>query len=152
MLDQLCRPSDISIKESLSLIPSGLNGIYSWILEHLNKDDLRLRKKVLLWVAMAVRPITVDEMGLAYATRDDGSEAKFDPAGKIMAKAKDFLIACGPLIEITPDNTLQFTHFSVKEFLLDSHNILGTEHDAVRQCLILDPALAHDFILRTCSK
>ena len=46
MLDQLCRPSDKTIKESLSFTSSGLSGIYSWILEHLNKDDLWLREKV----------------------------------------------------------------------------------------------------------
>ena len=54
------------------------------------------------------------------------------PSENIMAEAKDFLIACGPLIDITPDNTL-----------LKNHNILDTElHDAVRQCLILDAVLA----------
>ena len=68
MLDQLCRPSNETIEKRLSSIPSGLTGIYVWILEHLNENDLDLRKNVLLWVAMAVRPITVDEMALAYAT------------------------------------------------------------------------------------
>ena len=155
MLDQLCRPSNETIEQRLAVIPSGLSGIYVWILEHLDENDLDLRKKVLLWVTMAVRPITVDEMALAYATQGDGPEAKFDPSRKVMAEAKDFLIACGPLVEITPDNTLQFTHFSVKEFLLGhgyDHNILGTGQDAVRECLILDATLAHEFILRTCRK
>ena len=124
-----------------------------WILEHLREADFHLRKKTLLWVAMALRPITVHEMALAFATPDD--QETFDPAENIMATAEDILIACGPLIEITPKDTLQFTHFSVKEFLLGhgyNHDSLGQGQDAVRQCLILDVAAAHDAILQTCSK
>ena len=104
---------------------------------------------------MASRPITVYEMALACATRE--GESNFNPAMKYLAERKDFLSTCGPLIEITAADTLQFTYFSVKEFLL----VTGNYHEEIielgnigscTQYLMSKPGLAHLSILRTCGK
>ncbi|KAI5779642.1 ankyrin repeat-containing domain protein [Peziza echinospora] len=157
VLDELCEPSEYTVEEILNAIPPGLAGIYVWILDHLSKkgSHVRFRKKVLTWIAMARRPITVYEMALVCATRE--GESQFDPTMKRLAVRKDFLSACGPLIEITAADTLQFTHFSVKEFLLvnEDYNEEIIELGDIGSCtqyLISKPSLAHLAILRTCIK
>lgn len=126
ILNELNSP-DIDVAKMLDLPPYGLFGMYQQILlrPESPKEGKSLpqsretRKKLLYWVAMAKRPLTVIELAYYCAVRDD--EDGFDPAtGKrTHIDMGDIMEICGPLIEIV-DDTVQFTHWSVKEFLLKS--------------------------------
>lgn len=147
------RAPEMTVQQKLSLIPPGLGGIYIWILEHLNESYLMIRKKIFIWLTIAARPVTVAEMSLACITQD--GEIGFDPSTKAELDGEYFLTVCGPLVEITSADTLQFTHFSVKEFLLGNgydHKQKSSQGANVTECFILDRALAHTAILQTCSK
>src|SRR5919202_4942872 len=100
MLEELLKPSTKNVKNTIASIPSGLNSMYIWILEHLSSDpdDLLLRKTVFNWVISAFRPITVYEMALAFAACDHDSETEFNPADKVLVDQRDILRVCGPLI------------------------------------------------------
>lgn len=100
VLNELCTRSNqgIPVDEVLSKIPSELYGMYRWILNNLDKNQLETRKKVLLWIAMAQGPITVREMAFILAIRDD-SEEEFDLSNKPLATENDFRMICGPLID-----------------------------------------------------
>ncbi|KAF8540468.1 ankyrin repeat-containing domain protein [Trichophaea hybrida] len=115
LLDQLDSPSTTSIPEMLKSPPKGLNGMYEHILLRLDNQNWEIRKKILYWVGMAKRPLSVEELAYACAVRDD--EENFDPSEKRLATEENILSYCSPLIEIVND-TVQFTHLSVREFLL----------------------------------
>src|SRR5919202_746571 len=102
MVQELLKPSTESVKGTIASIPSGLNNIYIWILEHLSSDpnDLLLRKTVFDWVALAYRPITVNEIAIAFAACDHDSETEFDPAEKILVDEREIIRFCGPLVEV----------------------------------------------------
>lgn len=145
-----------TVEEILSLMPSGLNGIYEWILSHLAASTLPSRRTILLWVALAERPLSVEEIGLACASPAKFDLSKeFDPTKCVLMSGDRIRKACGPLIEITFKGEVRFTHFSVKEFLLnDSSNATSNPpmSTSVTECLIPDLGLAHMMISRTCCK
>lgn len=157
-LNELCENHDFTMEvvDVLSLIPSGLNGIYVWILLRLDARCISVRRKILTWVAYAQRPLSVEEIGLACATPDRAC-GDFDPSKHVLLSREVILKICGPLIEINTAGTLQFSHFSVKEFLFnfnhDAQELDGlSNRRQVTQCLLSDNAMGHLTIARTCGK
>lgn len=151
MLDELNKPSALTVDEILRSVPQGLNGIYQWIIDDLGKkDSFSLCKMVLMWVAMAQRPLSVKEMALAFITPINGGEREFNPDEYVLPGG-DITRACGPLIEIIRGDKLQFTHMSVKEFLLQKPQGLDKPSDFVKECLIQEIP-AHISITTTCGK
>lgn len=141
----------LSVEEVLASIPLGLHGIYKWILERLGSETINPRKRILLWVALAERPISVREAGLACALRD--GDTTFDPSKYNLLTDDRIIEICGPLIEINAEGNLQFTHFSVKEFLLSGEQPLIQPSSAlVTQCMIEDLGVGHLAMATTCSK
>jgi hypothetical protein len=116
MLLELSRPSNRKVTTILANMPTGLNGMYHLILRRLDPTYAELRKTILTWMTLAKRPIRVPEIAYAFAAGD--SEEEFDPDDMIMIGREDILLACGCLVEIFNDDELRFTHFSIKEFLL----------------------------------
>ncbi|PVF92433.1 hypothetical protein CPB86DRAFT_829994 [Serendipita vermifera] len=120
VLEELDELSPIPIIERLKAMPKGITGMYELILRRLgSKGSLwehEMRRKVLLWVALAERPITVAEMQYACVTIE--GEKSFNPDVAVLPTDKRMLASCGPLLEIDDQGRLHFTHRTVKEFLL----------------------------------
>ena len=105
-----------------------------------------LRRTLLHWVAMAMRPLKVNELAYACAAQSENSE-EFDPAGKTLIDTAYILEICGPLIEIVND-TVQFTHLSAKEFLFQkSKNTTSVQNE-----YLINKAKTEVAITTTCSK
>jgi hypothetical protein len=98
---------------------------------------------------MAYRPVTVDEMAYACATKD--GEKDFDPNEKILATTKEMLTACGSLIEIFDGDKVRFTHLTVKEFLFQPPKILHNQDEVIRTYLIQRQE-GHASMALTCGK
>ena len=117
LLEELNGPW-VDVAKTLDSPPSGLDGMYESILSRFDSADTHRnnrehRKTLLHWVAMAMRPLKVNELAYACATQN---EEEFDQAGKTSIDTAYILEMCGPLIEIV-NETVQFTHLSAKEFL-----------------------------------
>lgn len=151
MLEDLRRPTSKSQKVSalLESMPSGLYGMYELILLRLNPGDMDFRRKVLLSITMAYRPMTVEEMAYAWAAEDADSD--FDPEEYLLITADDIRRACGSLVEITNGNELRFTHLSVRDFLLQSPEKLKNGNEHVRCCLV-DKDEAHISMAIACGR
>jgi hypothetical protein len=125
LLDELNSPDSMTnIPDMLESPPRGLNGMYETILLRLEladkepkKNVRENRKKILLWIGMAKEPLTVEALAHACAVRD--GEEKFDLTQRRLHNARELLDKCGPLIEIVGGH-VQYTHLSVREFLLQS--------------------------------
>ena len=123
LLDELNSPdamSDISVM--LHRPPADLDEMYDSILLRLEAVDKgrhkqrsrEIRRKILTWVGMAKRPLSVDELAYACAVRD--GEEKMDFTERLLYGEKDLLGKCGPLVEIV-GGIVQYTHLSVREYL-----------------------------------
>jgi hypothetical protein len=151
MLEELKRPTSKSRKVSAALgsMPSGLYGMYELILLRLHPGDIDCRRKILLSITMAYRPMTVEEMAYAWAVED--ADGEFDPEDYLLITADDIRRACGSLVEITDSNVLRFTHLSVKEFLLQSRETLHNRDKRIQYCLV-NPEQAHILMAIACGK
>ena len=125
LLDELNSPDSMTnIPDMLESPPKGLNGMYETILLRLESADKEHkknvrenRKKILLWIGMAKEPLTVKALAHVCAVRD--GEEKFDLTQRRLHDERELLDKCGPLIEIVGGH-VQYTHLSVREFLLRS--------------------------------
>jgi len=150
LLDQLDSPSTTSVPEMLKSPPKDLNGMYEHILLRLDKRNQEIRKKILYWVGMAKRPLSVAELAYACAVQDD--EENFDPSEKRLATKENILDYCGPLVEIVGD-TVRFTHLSVREFLLQNGGDLHLcDHRDQVEYYLIQESEAHASIAISCSK
>jgi len=88
-------------------VPSGLEGIYSHMMIHVNTlDDAAECKRVLSTMVNAYRPLRLSEL----ATLADLSE---------LAVHEDMVKYCGLLTITEDDETVYFVHQSAKDFLID---------------------------------
>ena len=150
LLEELNGPC-VDVAKMLDSPPRGLDGIYESILSRLESantscDNRRLRRTLLHWVAMAMRPLKVNELAYACAARSEDSEV-FDPAGKTLIDTAYILEICGPLIEIVND-TVQFTHLSAKEFLFQK----SKNTSSVQNEYLINKTKTEVAITTTCSK
>ena len=126
LLEELNDPG-VDVSKMLDSPPSGLNEMYESILLRLESADAartqhrnrETRKTLLRWIAMAIRPLKVNELAYAYAAQNQGEE--FNLADKTFIDKEYLLEMCGPLIAIVYD-IVQFTHLSAKEFLFQKPN------------------------------
>jgi hypothetical protein len=81
VLEELNEPSPEPITERLKTMPKGITGMYELILRRLGSKggewEHTMRRKLLLWVTLANRPIKVSEMQYACVTIE--GRKTFDP-------------------------------------------------------------------------
>ena len=148
LLEELNGPG-VDVAKMLDSPPSGLDGMYESILSRLESADARCnnrgpRKTLLHWVAMAMRPLKVNELAYAFAAQN---EEEFDPVGKMLIDTAYILEICGPLIEIVND-TVQFTHLSAKEFFFQkAKNTISLQNE-----YLINKTKTEAVIATTCSK
>ena len=153
LLEELNEPSAVDVAKTLDYPPSGLDGMYESILLRLESADgvgtqhrnREARKTLLRWLAMAIRPLTVNELAYAYAAQNEGEE--FNLADKTLINKEYILKICGPLIEIVKD-TVQFTHLSAKEFFFQKSNSMRP----VQNEYLFDKTKTEVAMTITCSK
>ncbi|KAI2621405.1 hypothetical protein GGS26DRAFT_262370 [Hypomontagnella submonticulosa] len=104
------------IKAQMDNLPDGLDEAYGRLLTRIkSKLSHTLRttvRTILQWVTCARRPLREEEILQVLAIEPD--KADFTKGRK---EFRDICKACGPIIEIN-ESTVQFVHFSAKEYLL----------------------------------
>ncbi|KAI9890433.1 MAG: hypothetical protein M1814_003917 [Vezdaea aestivalis] len=121
-LDQIRKlKTDKAIKASLSRLPKGLDETYLRILKQLESEndggEILQVQRLLRWLVHSERPLTVDE--LAEAISIDFEQTEFDDSA-VLTEPLDLLKYAETLATLKDDDkqTVQLSHFSVKEFLL----------------------------------
>jgi ankyrin repeat domain-containing protein 50 len=128
-------------ERALKLFPSELEGLYARMLLQIDVSQLDTAVKILRWVVMAVRPLTLSELSEAIGTTAVASAGfsceevmrdqvlscgyfltiKEDEVGLIHQSAKDYLLCQ------TPDSNPQLEYFRVDEE--------ATNSEMARKCL-----------------
>lgn len=114
-MDAFLEPN-ADIPTTLGKLPLDLNDMYSSILEeHARRSGIPEsdQLRILQWVTHAFRPLRLLELA-------DLIKTTVSDKGQLTLKANKDLVrtACGPLLEILPDETISVVHHSLTEFLI----------------------------------
>ncbi|KAK0669803.1 ankyrin-2 [Cercophora samala] len=133
---------DADVHKVLTALPLDLNAMYTDLLrEHAQRSHVPadLQLLILSWVTHATRPLRLLELAAIINTSYDDEDMDMRQA-KQLARA-----ACGPLLEIQPDETVSVVHHSLTEFLLGSTR--STDADCYS---ILAPGPTHETLSLSC--
>jgi len=142
-----------SVRRILAELPETLDGTYERILQEIPKSNRAHAHRLLQCLTVAVRPLGVEELAEVLAV-------DFDATGGIPKLNEDLrwedqelavLSACSSLIVVVWDDdsrVVQFSHFSVKEFLM-SDRLATSTIVAARDChILLEPS--HTIMAQAC--
>ena len=101
------------VEKALELFPPGLAGVYARILLQIDADRREMAARILCWVVMAVRPLTITE--LCVATKSPSMHLVTGLSREEVTR--DQVLSCGYLLTIEKDE-VGLIHQSAKDYLL----------------------------------
>jgi ankyrin repeat protein len=140
------------VRRTLDELPESLDETYERVLREIKKPNRDHACRLLQCLVVAIRPLRVEELAEVLAVDFDDEEGI--PKLKLNWRWEDqeqaLLSSCSSLISIVESGrsrVVQFSHFSVKEFLTSSR--LGTSSgDTSRYHILLEPA--HTILAQAC--
>jgi len=144
-----CHPG--RIRHALVELPETLDETYERTLREINKADWELAHRLFQSVAVTSRPLRVEELAefLAFDF-NTGPTLRFnegwrlqDPINAVQAICPSFLA----VVDIGGSQIIQFSHFSVKEFLTSSR-LAESKQEISRYHVSMAPA--HSLVAKAC--
>jgi ankyrin repeat protein len=145
-----CHPG--RIRHALTELPETLDKTYERTLRQIDKSDWEHAHRLFQCVAFASRPLRVEELAefLAFDF-NAGPIAKFqedwrleDPVDAVLSRCSALLV----LVNVDGSQVIQFSHFSVKEFLTSARLAEATDKTLRRFSISTTPA--HTLIAQAC--
>ena len=164
-----CLPS--SIRRTLKELPESLDGTYERVLREIKKPNRDMAHRLLQCLVVAIRPLRVVELAEVLAVDFDDGEGtpKLDSSWRWEDHEQALLLSCSSLISIVENDdhvdtdgddgnygadasyddsrVVQFSHFSVKEFLTSSR-LATPSRDVSRYHIDLEPS--HTVMAQAC--
>ena len=112
------------IRPALDELPETLDGTYERTLQNIKGTNWEFARRLFLCVAVASRPLRVEELAefLAFDFKA-GPIPKFREDWRVEDPREAVLSTCSTLlavVEVDDSLVMQFSHFSVKEFLMST--------------------------------
>ena len=145
-----CHPG--RIRRALSELPETLDETYERTLREINKADWDLAYRLFQCVSVASRPFRVEELAefLAFDFKS-GPIAEFqegwrldDPVDAVLSTCSTLLV----LVNVDGSQVIQFSHFSVKEFLTSGR--LGEATEEILRRYHISMTAAHTLVAQAC--
>ena len=150
---QHCIPPNL--RQYLNELPDTLDETYDRILKGINKAQKDNAHRLLQCLTVAVRPLRVEELAELLAFDFQGSTEGGIPTLKEDWRWDDeeeaVLSTCSSLLTIIPrddSRVVQFSHFSVKEYLTSSRLARSPHGEVSRFCIDLESA--HTITAQAC--
>ena len=151
----ICGCIPARIQHALVDLPETLDETYQRTLREINKADWEFAHRLFQFVAVASRPLRVEELAelLAYDFKA-GQIPKFHEGWRIEDPVDAVLSTCSSLLAIVDDEdsyygkVIQFSHFSVKEFLISTRLAEATDIIPRRYHISMTPA--HTLVAQAC--
>ena len=144
-----CFPTDV--RRILKELPDTLDETYERILKQIHKANTRHAYRLLQCLAVAIRPLRVEELAEVLALDlSTGSLPNLNPDWRWEDQEEAVLSACSSLVAIIIDNgsrVVQFSHFSVKEFLT-SERLASCVKEVSRFHIPIEPS--HVILAQAC--
>ncbi|MCJ1347169.1 hypothetical protein MMC31_005390 [Peltigera leucophlebia] len=118
-IEDICsQECDSDIRETIKKLPKDLPETYNRIISRIvYTGHGELAKKIFLWVATSRRPMVMEELQEAIAVK---LHQKYSDRERLVNDISQIVSWCGNLVVIDEENnTVQFTHQTVKTFLLN---------------------------------
>ena len=153
-LDTLRRCLASSIRKALDELPTTLDDTYERALQEIPKEKWRHAHRLFQCLVAAIRPLSVDELAEIFAIKFDADRSA---TGGLMEgwrpeNAEEALLsACSTLITIVENGgskIVQFSHFSVKEYLTSGRLETSSVGNICNYHIRLD--WAHTILARAC--
>jgi ankyrin repeat protein len=143
-----------SLRRILQGLPQTLDETYERVLREINRANQELAHRLLQCLTVALRPLRVEELAEVLAIDFDasgpGGIPELNPDWRWANQHQAVLSTCSSLIAIVDDGrseVVQFSHFSVKEFLT-SDRLARSSRDISRYRILFEPA--HTVIAKAC--
>ena len=154
-----------NVRAILSKLPQTLDETYERLLRDIHDDNKEHARRLLHCLAVSVRPLRVEELAEILTFDFDAAEGgipEYHADWRWKDQGEAVLSTCSSLITITESHSndddddngyysemrvVQFSHFSVKEFLMS--NRLATPTRDISRYHIL-PRTAHTILIRAC--
>ena len=145
-----CFPS--SVRRFLDELPESLDETYERVLREIKKPNRDHARRLLQCLVVAIRPLQVKELAevLAIDFDDASGIPKLNPSWRWEDQEQALLTSCSSLISIVDtglSQVVQFSHFSVKEFLTSTRLATLTQ-DVSRYHIVLGHA--HTIMAQAC--
>jgi hypothetical protein len=145
-----CLPS--SVQRTLRELLESLDETYERILKEIKKSNRDLARRVLQCLVVATRPLRVEELADVLAVDFDDAEGipRLNSDWRWEDQEQALLIACSSLIAIVEagdSRIVQFSHFSVEEFLTSSR-LVTASGEVSNYHINLEPA--HMILAQAC--
>ena len=149
-LETLRRCFPPSIRQTLDELPATLDETYERVLLGIDNEKRGFAERLLQCLAVSVRPLRAEELAEAIVVDLNADVGpKVDAGWRPHDPEEAVLRTCSSLITITEIEgfrVVQFSHFSVKEFLVSSR--LATRANLSRYHIVPQPA--HTTLARIC--
>ena len=143
-----------SLRGILDELPDTLDETYERVLKEINKANREHARRLLQCLTIALRPLRVEELAevlaIDFAAPAHGGIPELNPNWRWTDHHQAVLSTCSSLITIVEDGdfqVVQFSHFSVKEFLT-SDRLARSGWDIYRYHIALEPA--HTILAQAC--
>ena len=145
-----CFPS--SVRHFLDELPESLDETYERVLKEIKKPNRDHAQRLLQCLVVAIRPLRVKELAEVLAVDFDDASGipRLNPSWRWEDQEQALLTSCSSLITIVETGgyrVVQFSHFSVKEFLTSARLATSTQ-DVSRHHIVLGPA--HTIMAQAC--
>ena len=151
-LDRLCQCFPSSLRDILDDLPMTLDETYERILLAIPKEKWKHAHRLFQCLFASVRPLRVEELAEVLAIRFDTEKTPDLITSWRQEDAEDAVLsACSSLIAIVSVGdfrVVQFSHFSVKEFL--TSNRLADSQDRNLSRYHIPPEPAHKIMAQAC--
>lgn len=138
MNELLQKATCTELLNSLETLPNGLPGIYRQILLRIEQRQQKTCALILLWVTLAIRPLTVDEL----------ADVIISPTPRILNRRQvmaDNLTLCKPLIRVDGAK-IGLIHQSFRDYLVRDR----PEENPVLELFRVQPEKGHFIITQRC--
>jgi hypothetical protein len=135
------------LQVTLKNLPLTLDATYERILSQIHITNQPHARRLFNWLALSVRPLHVEELAQVLAIDFVNDANATFQEDYIEPDAREAISrVCLSLVHITPDGTVQFAHFSVKEFLFSERLKSKSSMSQFR----IEAEMAHTIIAASC--
>jgi ankyrin repeat protein len=148
----ICDCIPARIRRALDELPETLDETYERTLRGINRANWEFAHRMFQFVSVASRPLRVKELAdLLAFDFEAGSIPKFYDDWRLEDPADAVLSTCSTLLAIVNDQgspVIQFSHFSVKEFLTSTR--LAEASDIISRRYHVSMTPAHTLVAQAC--
>ena len=140
------------VQYALNELPETLDEIYGCTLREINGANWEFARRLLLYVATVSRPLRVEELVEFLAFDFNvGPIPKFHEDRRLEDPLEAVLSTCSTLLSLVnvgDSPVIQFSHFSVKEFLMSPP--FAKKYDIISDCYHVSMTSAHTLFAQAC--